>query len=71
MYDVLSPDGFSIDPEAVYPDRDTARAAAAEFAKRFVRQGYYKTARWERIPPDEVAGRCRIVEVPDDYLECE
>lgn len=69
MYDVLSPDGFSIDPQEVYQDLDSAHAAAVAFAERFVRQGFYSTARRERIPLEDIAGRCRVVEVPDDYLE--
>ena len=69
MYDVLSPDGFPIDPEEVYPDLESAHAAAVDYAARFAQQGYYTTARWERIPLEDLAGRCRIVEVPDDYLE--
>jgi hypothetical protein len=50
----------------VYPTRNAAREAAEEFALRFAWQGFYSTARWERIPVGEIAGRCHIVEVPDD-----
>lgn len=69
MYDVLSPDGLPIDCEAVYPDLDEAHAAAVAFARRYVEQGYYLSARWERIPVADISGRCRVVEVPDDYQE--
>jgi hypothetical protein len=69
MYDVLSPDGFSITPDKVYPDLESAHAAAVAFAERFQFQGFYSTAQRERIPLTDIAGRCRVVEVPDDYLE--
>jgi len=66
MYDVLSPDGISINAGRVYPTLAAAREAAEEFALRFAGQGFYSTARWERIAVGEIAGRCRIVEAPDD-----
>jgi hypothetical protein len=69
MFDVLSPDGLSIHAGRVYPTLAAARAAAEEFAERFAWQGFYSTARWERIPVGEIAGRCRIVEAPDDDEE--
>lgn len=69
MFDVLSPDGLPINCEQVYPDLESAKAAAEAFAQRYAVQGYYWSAQWERIPVEDIAGRCRVVEVPDDYLE--
>lgn len=65
-YDVLSPDGFSIHPEDTYPTREAAESALREWAKRFEFQGFYSTSRWERIPLDELPGRCRIVEAAEE-----
>jgi hypothetical protein len=66
-YDVLSPDGFSIRPEDTYPTRAAAESALRDWVKRFEFQGFYSTARRERIPLDELPGRCRIVEAaPED-----
>lgn len=65
MFDVLSPDGMSIDHSEYYPTREAAAAAAVEYANRFQFQGFYSTWRRERVPLDEIAGRCRIIEVID------
>jgi hypothetical protein len=62
-YDVLSPDGISIEGSD-YSSLTTAERALRRWAKRFEWQGFYSTARWERIPLDELPGRCRIIEVP-------
>lgn len=40
---------------AVYPTRAAAESAVEAFRARFKRQGYYFTARCERIPPEEIA----------------
>ena len=69
-FDVLSPDGISIWGDA-YPTRAAAESALRQWVKRFARQGFYSTSRWERIPLDEIAARCRIVEFEqtDDDLD--
>lgn len=66
MFDVLSPDGLSIDPASCYPDLEAAHAAAQAFAQRYAVQGYYWSAQWERIPVEEIAGRCRVVQAMED-----
>lgn len=67
IYDVLSPDGISITPDTLYPDRDAAESAIREWVKRYEWQGFYSTVRRERIPLDELPGRCQIVEaIPND-----
>jgi len=71
MFDVLSPDGMSIVRSDYYPTREAAAAAAVAYANRFQFQGFYSTSRRERIPVDEIAGRCRIVEVEADEEENE
>ena len=65
MFDVLSPDGITITPDRVYGTLEEAHAAVEAFAQRFVWQGFYSTARWERIPLEEIAGRCRVVEATE------
>jgi len=65
VFDVLSPDGITITPDRVYETLEEAHAAAEAFAQRFVWQGFYSTARWERIPLEEIAGRCRVVEATE------
>ncbi len=52
-YDLLSPDGFSIDREETYPTMKAARTAFKEWKKRFEQQGYYSSNKG-RIPLDEL-----------------
>lgn len=76
QFDVLSPDGISIERDGFYPDRAAAESALREWVKRFEFQGYYSTVRRERIPLDELPGRRRFIEVEfdeemDDYYASE
>ena len=66
IYDVLSPDGISITPDRYYPDRAAAESAIQEWVKRYEWQGFYSTVRRERIPLNELPGRCRIVEASEE-----
>jgi hypothetical protein len=63
LFDVLSPDGISIAYDTLYPTREAAETALRCWAKRFEWQGFYSTSRWERIPLDQLPGRCRIIEL--------
>ena len=65
MFDVLSPDGITITPDRVYGTLEEALATAEALAERLAWQGFYSTARWERIPLEEIAGRCRVVEATE------
>lgn len=64
-FDVLSPDGISIEGSE-YVSRAAAESSLKQWVKRFEWQGFYSTSRWERIPLAEIAGRCRIVEIEAD-----
>jgi hypothetical protein len=64
-FDVLSPDGFSIDFEDTYHTIEQAEQAFKEWAKRYEKQGYYSSANG-RIPLDELMGYCRIIEIEVD-----
>ena len=57
---VLSPDGFAIDPSKTYPSEAKAREAITEWKKRFEHQGYYSSMRG-RIPLDELDSYCKII----------
>lgn len=65
-FDVLSPDGFPIHCCKTYRSRRSALLAAKKWAKRFEWQGFYSTARWERIPLNEIVDRCRIIDLSED-----
>lgn len=60
-YDVLSPDGFSIHPTDTYTSRKKAVKAAEEWAKRYEAQGYYSSARFGRIPLNEILDYCSLI----------
>lgn len=62
MYDVLSPDGFSIAYGTTYRTKKAAREAFQNWLKRYKRQGYY-SYRMERIPLAEVHEYCRLVKL--------
>lgn len=63
QFDVYSPDGFAIDRQETYPSREVAEQKLQEWVKRYEFQGYYSTSNRDRIPLDELASRCKIVEV--------
>lgn len=62
MYEVLSPDGFQIERDAEYATLEEANLALERFVSRFTTQGYYSTSNWTRIPLDDIANHCRILE---------
>jgi hypothetical protein len=64
-YDVISPDGFSINREGTYSSKKKAREGFTEWAKNFERQGYYSSNRG-RIPLDELADHCQLIPVQDE-----
>ena len=67
-YDVISPDGFSIDYSAVYKTKEDAMNSFYEWKKRFEAQGYY-SSNSGRIPLDELEDYCKLIEVDDELLE--
>jgi hypothetical protein len=62
LYEVLSPDGISINRRR-YRTEEKAVKELELWVKRYEFQGFYSTARWERIPLEDLAGRCRIIQV--------
>lgn len=62
QWDVISPDGFSIDAVATYSSEEEAIAAFNAWKKRFEAQGYYSSNRG-RIALDELASHCKIIEL--------
>ncbi len=65
---VIGPDEIEIQPEP-FASRAAAEDALKKWVERYRRQGYYSTARWERIPVDELAERCRIVDADETLCE--
>lgn len=61
QYEVISPDGFSIEMDAVYNSLIEATQALDKWSKRYEHQGYYSSVKYGRIPLDELNQYCRIL----------
>lgn len=57
---VLSPDNFTINHET-YKSEEDAIKAAKEWKERYKGQGYYSSAKYGRIPYDDILDYCQIV----------
>ncbi len=53
MYNVLSPDGIFISCEPFNTEEEAVKYAY-QWCKRYERQGYYSTNRWEKIPLEDL-----------------
>jgi hypothetical protein len=62
QFDVYSPDGFAIHREETYPSREVAEQKLQEWVKRYEFQGHYSSNKG-RIPLEELASRCKIVQI--------
>jgi hypothetical protein len=61
-YQVISPDGFTIEFDKIfYPSMKKAKEAFEMWKQRYVIQGYYSSPRHGRIPLDELENHCRFV----------
>jgi len=60
-YQVLSPDGFTIEfDKEYYTSKEKAMIAFSEWKERYRRQGYYSSNNYGRIPLDELEKHCTI-----------
>ncbi len=62
-YDVMSPDGISINRMQTYETVEEAGEALDNFVKRYEAQGYY-SSNHGRIPLDQLAFHCNLVTIP-------
>jgi hypothetical protein len=63
-YQVLSPDGFTIDGQVrYYTSRKKAIEAIENWKKRFEMQGYYSSNKCGRIHLDKLQEHCTIKEL--------
>ena len=63
VYDVLSPDGFSISRDAMWHTKEEATQAMMNWIDCFRGQGYY-TAVGRRIALEDLPGECTIIPIP-------
>jgi hypothetical protein len=62
-YDVLSPDGFSINRTETYTSKKAALKAFEKWKKGYEKQGYYSSTSYGRIPLEDLADYCRLIEI--------
>ncbi len=62
-YDIISPDGFSIDREKTWNSPEEAIEAFKVWAKGFERQGYYSSVKYGRIDLRDLEEYCELVEL--------
>ena len=60
-YTVLSPDGFTIACDAIYPTVADAQQALATWCQRYSMQGYYRDGRMNKIDLADLPGCCQII----------
>ena len=61
-YNILSPDGFTIDRSKTYSTPEKAKKAFEDWKKRYETQGYYSSNNG-RIPLNELEKHCTLVEL--------
>ncbi len=62
QYDILSPDGFSIDPSKTYDSPEKAIKALKKWKKRFKEQGYYSSNNG-RIDLLDLEESCELIDL--------
>lgn len=61
-YQVLSPDGFTIDfHKPTYPSLKAAKAALENWVQIYKHQGFYSSPSYGRIPFNDIMLYCEIV----------
>lgn len=60
-YIILSPDGFSINPEGSFITKKQSLEYFEEWKNRYLQQGYYSTGN-ERIPFEKIESRCKFID---------
>ena len=63
-YQVLSPDGFTIEFDKFsYPSRKKAIEAFEKWKKRYEQQGYYSSTNYGRIELQDLQDYCTLKEI--------
>lgn len=59
-YDILSPDGFGMYRDKTFSSPDKAWAEFEKWKERYKMQGYYSSAKYGRIPLDNLKDYCKL-----------
>lgn len=62
-YQVLSPDGITIEDKFSYPSIKVAMTAYEKWKKKYEEQGFYSSVEYGRIPVAELDEYCVISEI--------
>ena len=62
-YQILSPDGFTIEQEPYYKSIKSAKASFEAWKQRYERQGYYSSVRYGRIDLLDLQDYCQFIKV--------
>lgn len=60
-WDLLSPDGISIQATGYFRSKEEAEAAFDNWKSHFAYQGYYLTSNWTKIPLDKLRKYCSLI----------
>jgi hypothetical protein len=63
IYQIFSPDGFSIDPCNEYKSIKAAKIAFHLWLKRYEIQGYYSSTNYGKIDLKSVKFYCQIIKI--------
>jgi hypothetical protein len=69
VWDVISPDGFSIHCSDTYDTEQAAREAFKVWAKQYEKQGYYSSSRWGRINLHSLEINCVFIQIDKPEAE--
>ena len=62
-YQILSPDGFTIEPVEAYPNKEEAIDAFVRWKEGYRKQGYYSSNEYGRIHPSDLQDYCQFKEI--------
>ena len=62
-YEILSPDGFTIEFGKSYSSMEEARQSFEQWKKRYEGQGYYSSVKYGRIPLSDLEHYCTLIEL--------
>lgn len=62
-WQVLSPDGFTIERYDHYKTRKDALQALERFCKRYITQGYYSSSNRGHISLEELPNACKLTKI--------
>jgi hypothetical protein len=60
-YQILSPDGITIETTASYKSKKQALKALESFKNKYRKQGFYSSAKYGNIHPSDIQDYCTFI----------